>query len=171
MIAKYNLYKKFDLIFSWSADMFACGLLLFGTFVRMSILDGKTWSHDCHNALSSEYEVVAKYLISSVASWVSIIILDGKSCVYILSQSSWKIELPKTFSEAIKFVFFWGLGVNSVLLLIHFCSDVHKTFEYLTDEGLLILYFHIAATLKVASVLTQRKYSRTSVIRTSLIRI
>ena len=153
-IIKYNLREKL----SWWVDVCACVLLLFGTFARMILLDGKTWSHDCFDVLHSEDNVVLTYLIASVASWVAIIVLDGKSCLYILLQRCWESRVPRSFLEAIKITFLWWLGANSVLSLAYFSSDVSNTFKNLTDEGSLLFYFWIAAGLMIASAFIQREY-------------
>ena len=159
-IIKYNLREKL----SWLVDVLACVLLLFGTFARMIILDGKTWSHDCFDALNSKDNIVLMYLIASIASWVAIIVLAAKSCLYILLQRCWESRVPRTFLEAVKISFLWGLGANSVISLGYFCSDVRKTFKNLTDEQLLIFYFNVAAALMVASALIQREYINTSAV-------
>ena len=141
---------------TWLIDIFAAIFLLVGTYLRTLILDGKTWSHDCEAAQSSDYKVVSKYFIFSLMSWLALVVLETKSCVYISKAYFGKIDLKKrTPLQWVKFFCYFLIAANSVLVMLHFCTDVHQTFEHLTNETWLILYYWVAAVVKTLSVLLQ----------------
>ena len=144
---------------TWLTDIIASGLLVIGTYERVSILDGKGWSHDCEAALSSDSNVVSEYFVFSLASWLALAILETKSCMYVSNAYFGKIDLEKkrTFLQWIKFFLYFLIPANSVLVMLHFCTDVHQTFEHLTKDTWLILYYLVAAVVKTLSVLLQGK--------------
>ena len=153
MIIKHKVLRRL----TWLVDIFASAFLLYGTYSRSHILEGQKWKHNCAAALTSDYKDVSKYFILSIASWLSIVILDTKTCMYILKAVFGKYKSLSTRSgyEWMKAVGYFFLAANSVAMMMYFCSDVHQTFEHLTKETWFILYYWIAASVKVASIFIQ----------------
>ncbi len=142
---------------AWLVDIVAAGSLLYGTYMRTRILDGRNWANR-ETAITSDYRTVTNYFVISVASWIALFILEGKTCIQMFGTVFGKFSCPvknKQLPQVVKFFVCFLLASNSVLVILHFCTDVHQTFEHLTSETPLILYYWIAAFTKVASVFIQ----------------
>ncbi len=142
---------------TWLVDIVAAFSLLYCTYGRTEILDGKNTA-DCQTVKTSGNAWVSKYFILSVASWISLIILEARTCLQIFTAVFGKFHCPiRSVVQVLKFCVIFFLASNSVVVMLHFCTDVHQSFEYLTNETMFILYYWIAALVKTFSVFMQSK--------------
>ena len=139
---------------AWLVDIVAAGSLLYGTYTRTRILEGRNWANR-ETAITSDYRAVTNYFVLSVTSWIALFILEGKTCIQMFGTVFGKFRYPVNVPQVVKFFVCFLLASNSVLVILHFCTDVHQTFEHLTSETPLILYYWIAAFTKVTSVFIQ----------------
>ncbi len=142
---------------AWLVDLVAAFSLLYGTYYRTQALEGRNVAL-CEKASASDNVWISKYLVLSVVSWISLFVLEAKTCLQLVGTVLGKFYCPvRSKSQILKFCGCFLLASNSVVVMLHFCTDVHQTFEYLTNETTLILYYWIAAIAKILSVFMQGK--------------
>lgn len=140
---------------TWIIDIFASVFLFFGTYERKKILEVQSWTHDCHAAQTSDYEPVSNYFVFSLVSWLAIVILETNSCIYVLNAAFGRIRMNRTIGQWLKVCGSFVFAANSVIVMLHFCTDVHQTFDCLTKDVGLVLYFWVAAFIKTSSIFLQ----------------
>ena len=145
-------------ILGWLIDVVAGVLLYYGTYSRKKLLNSVDWTQNVDAAMNADGQVVESYLVLSMATWIASTLFEVKSCLFLL-----KIDLGsyRIWSLSKKSFFFLVLSVvatgNACWMMLLFTSEVHQSFECITQDKLLLTYFCMAALAKNGRVFLQGK--------------
>lgn len=155
LVAAFTLAIRNTFI-SCLVDMVAGIFLLYATLVRNQILHENKWISDICSAINADETAVYHFLVHCLVSWVASVIIEFKSCK-ILSQLScygaWR--LPKAKGQLVIFVLSAIVTLNGCWMMLHFTSAVYMSFEKLTSDPWLLMYYLLAAAAKNCGVLLQ----------------
>ena len=138
-------------------DVFAAIYLLYGTYSRKEILRETGWGSDASVAKSpADQRTVYDFLVLSLVSWVASVMLEYRSVEFLLKTGLKRYcvnDLRKKDVGAL--LLSLVTSANACYVMLSFSSDVHRSFENLTDDPWILFYFSLAALAKNLRVFFQ----------------
>ena len=150
LVAAFTLAVRRNTFISCLVDIVAGGFLLYATSVRNQIFHKNKWI--------SDETAVYHFLVYCLVSWVASIIIEFKSCKILISFGSqlscydvWR--LPKV--QLVIFVLSAIVTLNDCWMMLQFSNTVYKSFEMLSSDPWLLMYYLMAAVAKNCRVFLQ----------------
>ena len=140
-------------------DLVASGLLLYATFARKQILSENNWTSDICSAITANEETVYNFFVYSLVSWVASAIIELKSCKFLICKIQLSHYDVRTLNKRQLSFLLLSLiaSANACWVMLHYSSAVHKSFERLTGDPWLLMYYLMAAGAKNVRVFLQGK--------------
>jgi len=155
-------------IFGYVVDIVAGVLLVYATLVRKQILyEGREAGKIC----AASEETVYNFFVYSLVSWVASAIIEFKSCRFLICKirlGGYNVQTlnKRQFCALILSLF---VSANACWVMLQYSSAVHKSFEGLTNDRWLLLYYLMAAAAKNFRVFLQgMSYSHNNHITLSI---
>ena len=137
-------------------DAIAALWLVYGTIQRKHILQYAEWTHDACAALNADKQTVEQFLYLSMVSWIASIVFEFKSCKFLwkISLASYRLHGLKGKDIVALLISLLG-SANACWVMLNFSSNVHRSFENITQDSVLLVYFCLAAFFKNARIFQQ----------------
>lgn len=153
LVAAFTLAVRRNTFISCLVDIVAGGFLLYATSVRNQIFHKNKWIRD--------ETAVYHFLVYCLVSWVASIIIEFKSCKILVSFCKYGSQLsrydvwrlPKV--HLVIFVLSAIVTLNACWMMLQFSNAVYKSFETLTSDPWLLMYYLMAAAAKNCRVFLQ----------------
>ena len=138
-------------------DLVASAFLIHATFARKQILHENDWASDTCSAKNANEETVYNFFVYSLVSWVASAIIELKSCKFLICKIRLSHYDVRTLNKRQLFFLLLSLiaSANACWVMLHFSSTVHKSFERLTGDPWLLMYYLMAAGVKNVRVFLQ----------------
>ena len=131
--------------------------LIHATFARKQILSENKWTSDICSAINANEETVYNFFVYSLVSWVASAIIELKSCKFLICKIRLSHYDVRTLNKRQLSCLLLSLltSANACWVMLHFSSAVHKSFEGLTGDPWLLMYYLMAAGAKNVRVFLQ----------------
>ena len=128
-------------------DLVASGFLIYATFARKQILSENNWTSDICSAVNANEETVYNFFVYSLVSWVASAIIELKSCKFLICKIRLSHYDVRTLNKRQLSFLLLSLiaSANACWVMLQFSSAVHKSFERLTGDPWLLMYYLMAA--------------------------
>ena len=148
------MLRRTTMIIGYLVDVVACVLLLYRTLVRKHILYESWWTS---NFCAASEETVYNFFVYSLVSWVASAIIEFKSCRFLICMIRLRGYDVQTLNKRQFCALMLSLFVsaNACWVMLQYSSAVHKSFEGLTNDRWLLLYYLMAAAAKNGRVFLQ----------------
>ena len=155
LVATFTLAIRRNTFISCLVDIVAGGFLLYATSVRNQIFHKNKWI--------SDETAVYHFLVYCLVSWVASIIIEFKSCKILVSFCKYGSQLsrydvwtlPKAKVQLVIFLVSAIVTLNACWMMLQFSNAVYKSFEMLTSDPWLLMYYLMAAAAKNCQVFLQ----------------
>ena len=152
LVATFTLAIRRNTFISCLVDIVAGGFLLYATSARNQIFHKNKWISD---------ETAVYHFL--VLSWVASIIIEFKSCKILVSFCKYGSQLsrydvwtlPKAKVQLVIFVVSAIVTLNACWMMLQFSNTVYKSFEMLSSDPWLLMYYLMAAAAKNCRVFLQ----------------
>lgn len=144
------------MILGWLIDVIAGFLLYYGTYSRKKVLNSVDWAQSVDAAVNADGQVVEYYLVLSVLTWFASTLFEAKSCLFLLKIELGSYKVRNLSKKNFVFLLLSVLATgNACWLMLLFTGEVHQSFECVTQDKLLLIYFWMAALAKNFRVFLQ----------------
>lgn len=140
-------------------DLGASAWLLYGTLLRKNILGQTDWvENDCAGIYADE-STVYRFLSISLVCWAASSILEFRSVIFLgrLRLGSYSIK-DMSWKNCCRLLLGLFGSANSCWVMLNYSSSVHKSFDTITKDKWVLVYYLSAALAKNVRVLQQGKF-------------
>ena len=133
----------------WLINLIAGVLLCYGTYSRKRILSSSDWSLNAISAVNADGQAVENYLVLSLLTWIASTLFEIKSFTFLFKIGLGSYKMWKLSKKDFVFLLLSVLAsANASWVMLQFTSEVHQSFECITRDELLLIYFFMAALAK-----------------------
>ena len=103
--------------------------------------------------------IVNTFLTHLVVLWVSKLIFEGRSCIYLMKVKPAEYRMQDlTLGQLVTLAATLFLGINSCFVAISFCVSEFRSFVHLTIDFTVTVYFLLSGVIRSVRVFQQGGY-------------